>query len=165
MARDSHCPVADLAPALAVILKQGSPAARSRIADLVESGLAFSAVNVPKFTASRINALAFAIGLAAAKRAKEAAPADLAPAPAAFTESAESVAADMARRACREALESKEGAGRRAYVLDSGVLNCRASYDGDSVKMSWDIEGRPLSRGGAESFISARMASRMGGQS
>lgn len=162
MNRKTHCPVADLAPALAVILKQGSPAARSRIADLVESGLALSAVNIPKDRAARVNALAFAIGLAAAKQAKQEAPADLAPAPAAFGEAARIVAADMARRACREALENKEGAGRRAYVLDSGVLNCRAAYDGDSVKMSWDIEGRPLSRGGAESFISGRMASRMG---
>ncbi len=157
MARDSHCPVADRAPAFAVILKQGGPAARSRIADLVESGLALSAVNVPKDRAARVNALAFAIGLAAAKQAKQEAPADLAPAPAAFGEAARLVAADMARQAMRAALNGETGQAARSYMADSGPLFCRASYDGDSVLTAWEIEGRPLSRASAESLIAARM--------
>jgi hypothetical protein len=173
MARDmtkTHCPVAALAPALALIVKEGGPKARAEVAALIESGLGFSAVNVPKEQAARVSALAFAIGLAGAKKA---APADLDAAPAAFAEAAESVAADMARRSCLAALSESGafpgpeagGTACRSYTVDSGLLNCRATFDGDSVVMAWDIEGRPLSRASAESFIAARMASRIGGQS
>lgn len=75
---------------------------------------------------------------------------------------AESVALDMARRAIVAAMAEASGTAWRSYTLDSGLLKCRATFDGESVVTSWDIDGRPLNRAAAETQIAGRMASRAG---
>lgn len=80
-----------------------------------------------------------------------------------FTETAQHVAAEMARQAMRAALNGGAGAAARSYMTDSGSLFVHAAYDGDSVVTSWEVDGRPLSRAAAESAIAARLAARMGG--
>lgn len=71
---------------------------------------------------------------------------------------AEHIAQDMTRRAVAAALQEEDGTARRAYTTDSGLLMVRASFDGDSVVVSWAVDGRPLSRAAAESLIAARVA-------
>ena len=81
------------------------------------------------------------------------------------------LALDMARRACKAVLEEAFSRPEdcpvmawRSYTLDSGLLKCRAIFDGESVVTSWDIDGRPLCRAAAESMLAARPADLKGGQ-
>jgi hypothetical protein len=81
------------------------------------------------------------------------------------------IAFDIALRACKAALsEALIGRGDlpahawRSYVLNEGLLKCTATFDGEKVVTSWDIDGCPLSRAGAETKITARMLARFKGE-
>lgn len=83
-------------------------------------------------------------------------PAPVDPAAGLDTEAA-GIASDMARRAVAAAMQEEDGTARRTYTTDSGLLMVRACFDGDSVAVAWQVDGRPLSRAAAESLITERM--------